>query len=103
MKNNNFLIFNINKKMYFTKLNNFLIIDYINYYIGTRLVIKKIVLFKNKKVFFDKQGLNYNILITILKHFYIKSFSIKKKKRKNVIKKNINYKKKSLLYIQNII
>ncbi|MGP4128209.1 MAG: bL21 family ribosomal protein [Candidatus Carsonella ruddii] len=99
----NFLIFNINKKMYFAKLNNYLIIDYIDYFIGTKLIIKKIIFFKDKTIVFDKYGLNYHVLITILKHFYIKSFSIKKKKRKNILKKNINYKKKSLLYIQNII
>ncbi|WGS66623.1 bL21 family ribosomal protein [Candidatus Carsonella ruddii] len=99
----NFLIFNINKKMYFAKLNNYLITDHINYDEGSKLIIKKIIFFEDKKIFFDKQGLNYSVLIIILKHFYIKSFSIKKKKRKNVLNKNINYKKKSLLYIQNII
>ncbi|WMC19221.1 MAG: hypothetical protein NVS84_00885 [Candidatus Carsonella ruddii] len=99
----NFLIFNINKKMYFAKLNNYLITDYINYNIGVKLIIKNIIFFDNKKIFFDKYKLNYSILIIILKHFYIKSFSIKKKKRKNILKKNINYKKKSLLYVQNII
>ncbi|BFI90964.1 bL21 family ribosomal protein [Candidatus Carsonella ruddii] len=98
-----FLIFNINKKMYLAKINNYLIIDYINFSIGSNLIIKKIVFFENKKKIFDNYGLNYNILITVLKHFNIKSFSIKKKKRKNVLKKNINYKKKTLLYIQNII
>ncbi|XZR52546.1 MAG: hypothetical protein ACM3Q7_00880 [Candidatus Carsonella ruddii] len=100
---NNFLIFNINKKMYFSKLNNYLIVDYLNYYIKTKLIIKKIIFFENKKIIFDKNGLNFNILIIVLKHFYIKSFNIKKKKRKNILKKNINYKKKSLIYIQNII
>ncbi|WMC19819.1 MAG: hypothetical protein NVS86_00885 [Candidatus Carsonella ruddii] len=100
---NNFLIFNINKKMYFTKLNNYLITDYISFNVGSRLIIKKIIFFENEKIIFDKNGLNFNILIIVLKHFYIKSFSIKKKKRKNVLNKNINYKKKSLIYIQNII
>ncbi|WMC20413.1 MAG: hypothetical protein PNH44_00890 [Candidatus Carsonella ruddii] len=100
---NNFLIFNINKKMYFTKLNNYLITDYINFNVGSKLIIKKIIFFEKKKIIFDKNGLNFSILIILLKHFYIRSFNVKKKKRKNVLNKNINHKKKSLIYIQNII
>ncbi|AFP84000.1 bL21 family ribosomal protein [Candidatus Carsonella ruddii] len=102
MKNTN-LIFKINKKIYFCEKNNYLIIDYLNFNIGKKILLKNVIYCFDKKIFFNNYGLNYNVCIIILKHFYIKSLSIKKKKRKNIIKKNTTYKKKSLIYIQNII
>ncbi|AFP84180.1 putative ribosomal protein L21 [Candidatus Carsonella ruddii HT isolate Thao2000] len=97
------LIFKINKKMYFCENNNYLITDYLNYNIGSKLIFKNIIYYYNNKIKMDIFGLNFNIYFIILKHFYIKTITIKKKRRKNVIKKNISYKKKSLIYIQNII
>ncbi|XOD38937.1 MAG: hypothetical protein ACAF48_00900 [Candidatus Carsonella ruddii] len=102
-KNNNLLSFYIGKKIYFSKINNFLIIDYINKKIGKKIFFKKIVFFLQKKIILDEYGLNLNSCFIILKHFYIRSISIKKKKRKNSLKTNINYKKKSLLFLQSII
>ncbi|ATX33381.1 hypothetical protein CUN91_00220 [Candidatus Carsonella ruddii] len=103
IKLNNLLSFCIGKKIYFSKLNNFLIVDYINKNIGKKIFFKKIFFFFNKKIILDKKGLNLKACFIILKHFYIKSISIKKKRRKNFLKTNINYKKKSLLFLQNII
>ncbi|MFI4870025.1 MAG: hypothetical protein ACH6QM_00105 [Candidatus Carsonella ruddii] len=96
---NNFFFFKVGKKNYFGKLNNFLIIDYINKNIGTRLLLKKIILVINKKIFINK-NINLKICLLIIKHFYIKTFSIKKRRRKNFINKNINYKKKSLIFFE---
>ncbi|WP_433927954.1 hypothetical protein [Candidatus Carsonella ruddii] len=102
-KIDNLLSFLIGKKTYFSKMNNYLIIDYINKNIGTKLIINKIIFYLTNKIIFDNFGLNIKICVIILKHFYIKSISIKKKRRKNFIKNNINYKKKSLLFFQQII
>ncbi|UNB92026.1 hypothetical protein ACJEC8_00380 [Candidatus Carsonella ruddii] len=102
MKNNNFF-FIIGNKHYFGKINNYLIIDFIKKNIGEKILFKKIIFFFNKKILLNDNGLNFKIFIIILKHFYIKTFSIKKRRRKNFIKKNINYKKKSLIFFQKII
>ncbi|XRA05379.1 MAG: hypothetical protein ACN6LP_00795 [Candidatus Carsonella ruddii] len=96
---NNFFFFKIGKKNYFGKLNNFLIIDYINKNIGTKLVLKKIILIINKKILINN-NINLKIYLLIIKHFYIKTFSIKKRRRKNFINKNISYKKKSLIFFE---
>ncbi|MFI4883653.1 MAG: hypothetical protein ACH6QQ_00360 [Candidatus Carsonella ruddii] len=95
----NFFFFKIGKKNYFGKLNNFLIIDYINKNIGTKLILKKVILIINKKIFINN-NVNLKICLLIIKHFYIKTFSIKKRRRKNFINKNINYKKKSLIFFE---
>ncbi|MFI4883820.1 MAG: hypothetical protein ACH6QK_00340 [Candidatus Carsonella ruddii] len=97
----NFFFFKIGKKNYFGKLNNFLIIDYINKNIGTKLILKKIIFVINKKIFINN-NINFKFCLLIIKHFYIKTFSIKKRRRKNYINKNINYKKKSLIFFENI-
>ncbi|MFI4847095.1 MAG: hypothetical protein ACH6QJ_00360 [Candidatus Carsonella ruddii] len=95
----NFFFFKIGKKNYLGKLNNFLIIDYINKNVGTKLVLKKIILTINKKILINN-NINLKIYLSIVKHFYIKTFSIKKRRRKNFINKNISYKKKSLIFFE---
>ncbi|MGK2931110.1 MAG: hypothetical protein ACSLEG_00765 [Candidatus Carsonella ruddii] len=96
---NNFFFFKIGKKNYFGKLYNFLIIDYINKNIGSKLILKKIIFLINKKILINNK-INFKIYFLIVKHFYIKTFSIKKRRRKNFINKNINYKKKSLIFFE---
>ncbi|MGK2912789.1 MAG: hypothetical protein ACSLEI_00815 [Candidatus Carsonella ruddii] len=96
---NNFFFFKIGKKNYFGKLYNFLIIDYINKNIGSKLILKKIIFIFNKKIIFNN-NINLKIYLLIIKHFYIKTFSIKKRRRKNFLNKNISYKKKSLIFFE---
>ncbi|AFP83616.1 bL21 family ribosomal protein [Candidatus Carsonella ruddii] len=99
----NFSFFNINKKKYLVKNNNYLIIDFINIKIGSLIIFKKINFFFYKKIKIYNKNFNLKIFAVLLKHFYIKNINIMKKRRKNIIKKNINYRKKSLLYIYKII
>ncbi|AFP83806.1 putative ribosomal protein L21 [Candidatus Carsonella ruddii CS isolate Thao2000] len=98
----NFSFFNINKKKYLAKNKNYLIIDFLNLKIGSLILFKKINIFFLKKIKIYNKNFNLKIFAILLKHFYIKNISIVKKRRKNVIKKNIHYRKKSLLYIYKI-
>lgn len=96
----NLISFNIGNKNYFTKKNNYLIVDFINIETNKKILFKKINFFFEKKIFLNK--LNFKIIAIVLKHFYIKSIFLKKKRRKNVVKKFLNLKKKTLLFIEDI-
>ncbi|BCG49372.1 hypothetical protein [Candidatus Carsonella ruddii] len=99
---NNISSFYIGNKIYFFKENNYIVSDYINKQVGTKLVFHNIDFIYNENFYIDK-NLNSKIFIIVVKHFFIKSISLKKKRRKTVLKNNICYKKKSLLFCQKII
>ncbi|AFP84360.1 hypothetical protein [Candidatus Carsonella ruddii] len=90
----------IGNKYYLSKINNYLIVDYINFFPGKNIIFNNIKLL-NKNLFYN---INYDLKLNtiLLKHFFIKKVSFKKKRRKNFQKKIFNYNKKSILFLQNI-
>ncbi|AGS06649.1 bL21 family ribosomal protein [Candidatus Carsonella ruddii] len=94
--------FYVGNKIYFSKENNYIILDYINKQVGSRLFFNHIDFIYNKNFYIEK-NLHSKIFTIVVKHFFIKSISLKKKRRKTVLKNNICYKKKSLLFCQKII
>ncbi|BAF35164.1 hypothetical protein CRP_133 [Candidatus Carsonella ruddii PV] len=99
-KQNKSIVIIIGNKYYLAKINNYLIVDYINFIPGKNIIFNKIKLFY-KKMFFNINCFKINAIL--LKHFILKKVSFKKKRRKNFQKKIFNYNKKSLLFVQNIL